>query len=425
LVNYPYNFINPELFEAPPKMGTSLRDTTVAENACRTENNTDCRSYYVINIDPKEECTLNGKYSLRIYPACRNNDPLYCDNSKLSTPINVTAKLQSENFCSEFVVDVGITASIKSYSDSNFTDVNAGFIARDRVYFKSIVTSDAGSNLFERVNVIGVILVNENNVTDQYVVVENGNITSIGRQIEYQQHTFVETDSVGFSYSVAKDKNPYTYPPKNGFTQFTVKATLSVDYASKKRAIMQQGVAISSADAQTMLVFAPVPDIQTLFDYILLAFLLSIGGAIIVVAIIFLIINGKVILELLENRHATAQKLSSELMNKFQENKVKLQIVSTLPEWIAPWQVPISNKEILLYEKALEKKRKEAKAKGRTPGTNIKLENQFRIAEWILERQRKYREEMEDDSRDSDSSSSDEDGKKKIKKRCKKFKEKI
>jgi len=108
--------------------------------------------------------------------------------------------------------------------------------------------------------------------------------------------------------------------------------------------------------------------------------------------------------ENLENRHATAKKLTSELLKKFQETNDELKIISTLPQWIAPWQIPISSKEITKYEKLLETKKREEKEKERT---NIKIENLFRLAEWILQRQKTFREEL-----DSESSSSSDDKKK-------------
>jgi len=72
-----------------------------------------------------------------------------------------------------------------------------------------------------------------------------------------------------------------------------------------------------------------------------------------------------------------------------------------LPSWVAPWQIPITAKECEKHQKLFIKKIKVEKEKGRKPGTNIKIENQFKIAEWILNRQKSYAEQLQESSSSS------------------------
>jgi len=397
------------LIASPSNMYSYVTDETAARNACTIANDTDCRGYYQITIDPLQQCMLTGQYIIAVTPSCRDPTPPECDTSKIGQTINITANLQSEDFCSQFQVNVGLSATINSYTDSTFTTQNNGFYAAGSVYFKASATTDAGSDAITSTAILGVSLINQNNLSNIYVLVDptnNGAVTAIGTKIGYKTYPGQST-WVGFSYLL---NNPYTQPPKDSFVEFAVKVTLSVSYATKKRGVLDDQS--SSADAQTMLVFAQPPTPITEIDYIAIAILCSVGGAVIIIAIIVILVNRKVIFEKLEDRHATAKKLTSELVKKFQSTSNELQLISTLPDWVAPWQIPISNKDIAKYEKSLRDKIKEEKGKGRTPGTNIKIENIFRIAEWILVRQKKFREENEHSS----SSSSSEDKKKRSKK---------
>jgi len=235
-------------------------------------------------------------------------------------------------------------------------------------------------------------------VSESYAIVTNKTITTIGNEIQFR---ILQggNDWVGFNFSA--ENNKYIKPEKNKFLQFSVKVTVGVTYNTKKRMIMQDtAIDASLSDAETNLAFTTEPDPIVKPDIVAIVILSSLGGAVVIVVVILVVINGKVILEQLENRHATTKRLTSELMSKFQESKQELQLVSTLPDWVAPWQIPLSKRDIEKFEKALAKKKKEELDKERKPGTNIKIENLFTIAEYIIERQKKYREQMDDSGSD-------------------------
>lgn len=384
-VDHPYSFKNPSLVQYPPRLMATLYDKTLEYGECENSGSSDCFSYYQIDINPLDECTLNGKYIISMDPDCRSNDVTLCDPSKLNDPINITAKLQSENFCSEFVVDVGLTAHIKSFSDANFIDESNGFVASGTIYFKATVESDTGNVAFSEVRIISLILVDDQNSSIQYPLVTDGAITTIGQDIRYQTYPG-GVNWVGFSFDL---NNTYTKPPKDSYSQFSVKVKLSVDYGQRKRSILPEA---TIANTETMIVFAAGPDLITELDYLKLAYLLGIGLAIIIVIIIIFGVTGKVIYEKVILRHAVAKNITSSLMKKFQ-SKGELQVASTLPNWIAPWEVPISNREIMKYERLLEQKKLEAQGR-----RNVKLDSLLTIAEWILARQKQWKAEEESSS---------------------------
>jgi len=253
-------------------------------------------------------------------------------------------------------------------------------------------------------------LIDQAHPSISYVLLSSpGNTTSAGSNIGLTLYSG-GSDWAGFSYNL---DNQYTKPARDSYSQFSVQVTIVVGYnSSYKRGILQDTNNVDSADAETQLVFAATAEPVDELDVVLIAVLSSIGGAIIIIAIILLIIYSEQVMERLETRHDTAKKLTNELMEKFSTTPGDLRLTSPLPSWIPPWQIPISKTDMVKYQKDFKKQKKKFDKEGKT---NIKVVNQIRIGDWILERIGSYGK-----IDDTSSSSSSSQGKKKKSKKASK-----
>jgi hypothetical protein len=213
----------------------------------------------------RDACKLDGSYALSYTLFCNEGSANNCSlnkNNPADTATTVNFKLQSENFCAEVTVDVGISGNIRSYENQSFAVVKTSYIVNRRVFYLIKINSDLNvpntpdgydPNLsttvvkFSKVDLVNVDIRYSNGtllrIWDNYAAV---NWTATSQGIDYgtlcQTHTDklapnagpLLSNSIGFSFIFTRT---VAAVPKNGKLTFTVAATVQGTYTNlqKKR----------------------------------------------------------------------------------------------------------------------------------------------------------------------------------------------
>jgi hypothetical protein len=263
LLNWPFKLYNFTMSAFP---STVVESIVYTYDDCVGTFGTECRQYWRTSLNLKRDaCKLDGSYALSYTLFCNEGSATNCSlnkNNPNDTSTTVNFKLQSENFCAEVTVDVGISGNIRSYENQSFADVKTSYIVNRRVFYLIKINSDLNipntpdgydPNLsttvvkFSKLDLVNVdIKYNASfslRIWDNYAAT-NWATTSQG--IDYgtlcQKHTdklapnagALLSNSVGFSFVFTR---LVAAVPKNGKLTFTVAATVQGTYTnlSKKR----------------------------------------------------------------------------------------------------------------------------------------------------------------------------------------------
>jgi fibro-slime domain-containing protein len=269
LLNWPFKLYNFTMSAFP---GSVVESVVYSFDDCVGTYGTECRQYWRTSLNLKRDaCKLDGSYALSYTLFCNEGSANNCSlnkNNPNDTGTIVNYKLQSENFCAEVTVDVGISGNIKSYENQSFADVKTSYIVNRRVFYLIKINSDLNVPntpegydpllsttvvKFSKLDLVNVdIKLNQSfsiRVWDNYAAT-NWATTSQG--IDYgtlcQKHTDrfapnagpLLTNSVGFSFIFTR---AVAAVPKNGKLTLTVAATVQGTYTnlSKKRFTLQSG----------------------------------------------------------------------------------------------------------------------------------------------------------------------------------------
>jgi hypothetical protein len=236
---------------------------------CPNTFGTECRQYWrtILSLQ-KNACKLDGQYSYHYALDCNELNQANCTLNKQNisdTQADVAFKLQSENFCAEITVDVGISGNINSYENQSFAVIKTSYIINRRVFFLIKINSDlnvpntpegydpnsSGTVVtFSKLDLVTVEVKTPSlllRIWDNYTAV---NYSTTADKIDYGTNCTTHTDkltpasvpllknSIGFSFVFTRLVAPV---PKNGKLSLNIIATVQATYnnLSKKRFTLQ------------------------------------------------------------------------------------------------------------------------------------------------------------------------------------------
>jgi len=143
LVGWPYKLYNFTLTLSP---FSKIQSVDYSKSDCVSQIGTNCRQYFRTNLHLTDgTCTLDGNYQLAFVLGCGEDVAASnCPLNASDTSASVSYSLQSENFCAEVSVDVGILGNVRSYENTTLDGSPAknSFIVGRRVYYLVKVNSD-------------------------------------------------------------------------------------------------------------------------------------------------------------------------------------------------------------------------------------------------------------------------------------------
>jgi fibro-slime domain-containing protein len=252
VLNYPYKLSLGDLTSFPTG---KVANYTYTPFDCTVTAGQQCRQKWdaLMQLTP-ETCTLNGNYRMDWTTACGAGlDSVTCPLNTGDLPTNVQFTLQSENFCAEVTVDVGLVGTLTSYLDNTFTTKKNAFIVGRTAYFLVDVNSDINPSgaynpatavvTFTRTQLVSVTVKQVSSATiyrlyENYLTA-NFTGTSYGDlQTQCTSITVAATNQVGFSFVFSTQLAAGL--DKNGQQSFTVSATFQVTYnnANGKRGLL-------------------------------------------------------------------------------------------------------------------------------------------------------------------------------------------
>jgi len=178
----PYYFTSPSL-DAPSDTTSNLLTSPLASSLCPDlgpNNNYLCVQYWQTTIVPAPtRCDFTGEYDFVFQSACQNSVTQEGDICS-PHPYNVTVHLKTSNYCGFLTpLAIGLTGSLRTYSDSTVLSASSNFGLGDTLYAK--LTIDAGQATITDVSIDTVILqpIGQAGVT----LASNGVISSAGSSI--------------------------------------------------------------------------------------------------------------------------------------------------------------------------------------------------------------------------------------------------
>eukprot|EP01130_Rhizamoeba_saxonica_P000771 TRINITY_DN1068_c1_g1_i1.p1 TRINITY_DN1068_c1_g1~~TRINITY_DN1068_c1_g1_i1.p1 ORF type:complete len:981 (-),score=299.06 TRINITY_DN1068_c1_g1_i1:47-2989(-) len=176
---WPYTFVGPivdgePVFSEFPASKVAAFDIT--ETPCTEEQGSSCKQRWMNVMDLTENaCTLDGVYEYTWTQTCQDSLEEDCPIEDRS--VNIEYTLQSENFCAEVAVEVGITGVMDSYEE-DLTTEKSSWVEGDRVYFVVEVSSelegDAALQVFSATTLVSVLVTPENG--DSFLIVNDGDV---------------------------------------------------------------------------------------------------------------------------------------------------------------------------------------------------------------------------------------------------------
>jgi len=245
-LNYPYELSNGDLILTP--QGKFLNHTFVG--AVESCSGTDvCRQRWTACLNlANGTCDLDGSYAMNFTQICRSGNN-QCPLSESEKDAIIDFTLTSENFCATISIDIGLTGTIKSYSDSTFQTEKTSFVLGQKACYLITINSDSNSSPYNPKT--ASILLSSTQLTSVTVRV-NSNIDRLfsssnssndfGTNFQTIQQS--QGNSVGFcfTYSVTLINNLNC----TGTVTVTIGAEVSVEYTSSSNSNGKRDVLASS-----------------------------------------------------------------------------------------------------------------------------------------------------------------------------------
>jgi len=281
LVNWPFYLYNFTMNTFPVN---TVQTITYTHDDCSGAYGTQCNQFWRTSLGLyKDACTLNGNYNNHYTLFC---NPLNTNNCSLNqnlasdTEVDIAFTLQSENFCAEISVDVGITGIINCYENQSFALVKTAYIVNRRVFYLIQINSDlnnpntpqgynpSSSGTVVTFASLALITVDISYPNGTLVRIwDNGTAVvwaNTAQKIDYGTLAMTYTSSlspagtnptpllnnaIGFSFIFSPQ---IAQVPKNGQSSFTVVCTVQATYnnLSKKRFILASSGSDSSTFSQ-------------------------------------------------------------------------------------------------------------------------------------------------------------------------------
>jgi fibro-slime domain-containing protein len=261
VLGYPYRLNEGKLALTPPGKVANFTFTTVD---CTVANGQTCRQRWqsTLQLTP-DTCTLDGSYRLEWSTGCGDGlTGAACPLVAADIPAAVDFTLQSENFCAEVTVEVGLIGELKSYEEATYATPKVAFIVGRTAYFLVTINSDQNPTGDYNDATASIKFTKTKLVT---VSVRQGGTTNVIRIFEksapavFDAASDVKTDckelvnaavnKVGFSFVFSTELSKTLQP--NGKQTFTIGAEVQVSYAgARKRGILVDGAEKSAFDAE-------------------------------------------------------------------------------------------------------------------------------------------------------------------------------
>jgi fibro-slime domain-containing protein len=219
-----------------------------------------CRQRWKTLLTPNPTtCRLDGAYRMNWTVACPNLTNCPVDPTTNSTGIDFT--LQSEDFCAEITVEVGLTGTLLSYNDATFTTERTAFVVGQTSFYLVSVNSELNKGTdeskwtvkFSRTTLVKVTVRKTTDTVGTYIFNNEKPTVYAGTTEEPDLKTNCAsldgkaTSKVGFSFVLSKELASSLQ--QNSKLTFVVGATVRVDYAQGKRGIMADGAESSTYSA--------------------------------------------------------------------------------------------------------------------------------------------------------------------------------
>jgi len=233
---------------------SKIQNFTFSFTDCTVTQGSICRQRWDASLSlTPNTCTLDGQYQLSWSTGCGAGlDQTTCPLLTADMPTSVNFSLQSENFCAEVDVDVGLTGSVASYSDSGYSNPSSAFIVGRTAYFLVSVNSELNPSgpydpktakvTFSSTSLVSVT-VKQKSTTNIYYIFQNGATYVFGKnETDLKTNCVALPNSnvyqVGFSFVFSTQLASSL--TSNGQVTFTIGATVRVSYVqSKKRGVEQ------------------------------------------------------------------------------------------------------------------------------------------------------------------------------------------
>jgi len=153
-------------------------------------------------------CTLTGVYSLNYSLTCAagaSNEK--CPLTQKDKKVSIVYSLTSEDFCAEIEVDIGLTATIKSFEDDKLTIPRTSFTVDKKGYFLTTVVSEVSSVKFSSIVVSKVqfVLKSDGAPAAGIQIYNNGPTKDcVDNKCDITIITREKTDEAGFGFVVTK-----------------------------------------------------------------------------------------------------------------------------------------------------------------------------------------------------------------------------
>eukprot|EP01130_Rhizamoeba_saxonica_P009281 TRINITY_DN376_c0_g1_i10.p1 TRINITY_DN376_c0_g1~~TRINITY_DN376_c0_g1_i10.p1 ORF type:complete len:955 (-),score=262.83 TRINITY_DN376_c0_g1_i10:452-3289(-) len=179
---WPYIFVGPlidgePVFSAFP--AAKIASYQLTETPCVESENNFCRQRWMNVMGLQENaCTLDGTYEYTWIQTCQESLTDDCPIEDRS--VNIVYTLQSENFCAEVTVEVGITGVMASFEE-DLTTEKTSWVEGDRVYFVVEVSSelegDEALTVFSATTLVSVLVTPEGG--DSFLIVNDGEVVPV------------------------------------------------------------------------------------------------------------------------------------------------------------------------------------------------------------------------------------------------------
>jgi hypothetical protein len=130
--------------------------------SCPNTVNVPCEQLWAVDVSNSDPTVCNYQGITLTFSFQLGCNPGYSGScTAQATTVTAVVSLANNNFCTQIVQNVGLSAVLAAYSNSAYSVLATNFIYNQRAYFKAVVTASAGPSL-ENTNVVQVEIVSYN-----------------------------------------------------------------------------------------------------------------------------------------------------------------------------------------------------------------------------------------------------------------------
>jgi len=253
-LNYPYELTSGHLTSTPPGKYISPSSSLLTDDIESCGGTDSCRQRWTACLLlTNGTCDLNGPYSMNFTKECRgiSNCPLLASDK----PTTIDFDLESENFCAEITIDIGLYGNIISYQDSSFSVEETSFIIEREICFLVSVNSDSNTSpyspstcniLLSQTSLYSVTVRVDMNIIQLYA---NGSLQSNDLGTDLKVISMNAGNEIGFCYILSEEL--ITGLNCTGIADIVTGVTVQVSYSNSNNGSLKRQ-ASSGTDSTTM-----------------------------------------------------------------------------------------------------------------------------------------------------------------------------